>query len=146
MSLERACLVTIAFSNNSLSIRVMSAIERSLALKDLLSRSVSVSISFLNAVTISSELSQLFHLDAVNSSGGIAVPILMEALGVTTVQIYCDPTGDFPHNPEPLKENLTVLSEKVVEEKAEPVVEEKAKDESKSKGLFSRIKNIFKRK
>ena len=58
-------------------------------------------------------------LDAVNSSGGIAVPILMEALGVTTVQIYCDPTGDFPHNPEPLKENLTVLSEKVVEVKAD---------------------------
>ena len=56
-------------------------------------------------------------LDAVNSSGGIAVPILMEVLGVTTVQIYCDSTGDFSHNPEPLKENLTELSEKVVEEK-----------------------------
>ncbi len=58
-------------------------------------------------------------VDAVNSTGGIAIPLLLEALGVTTVPIYCDPTGHFPHNPEPLKEHLTVLSEKVVEEKAD---------------------------
>lgn len=58
-------------------------------------------------------------VDAVNSTGGIAVPMLLRALGVTTVPIYCDPTGHFPHNPEPLKEHLTVLSKKAVEEKAD---------------------------
>lgn len=55
-------------------------------------------------------------VDAVNSTGGIAVPMLLEALGVTAVLLYCDPTGHFPHNPEPLKEHLTELSKKVVEE------------------------------
>jgi phosphomannomutase len=47
-------------------------------------------------------------VDGVNSSGGIAVPMLLQALGVTTIkEIYCEPTGHFPHNPEPLPENLT---------------------------------------
>jgi len=58
-------------------------------------------------------------VDAVNSSGGIAIPLLLKALGVTTVTMYCDPTGDFPHNPEPLKEHLTSLSERVLKEKAD---------------------------
>ncbi len=50
-------------------------------------------------------------VDAVNSSGGIAVPMLLEALGVTQVtKLYCDPNGNFPHNPEPLAENLTFIS------------------------------------
>ncbi|HTE29940.1 MAG TPA: phosphoglucosamine mutase [Chryseolinea sp.] len=46
-------------------------------------------------------------VDAVNSSGGIAVPPLLKALGVTVKELYCEPTGHFPHNPEPLPENLT---------------------------------------
>lgn len=46
-------------------------------------------------------------VDAVNSSGGIAVPLLLKALGVTVKELYCEPTGLFPHNPEPLPENLT---------------------------------------
>ena len=58
-------------------------------------------------------------VDAVNSTGGIAIPMLLKALGVITVPIYCDPTGHFPHNPEPLKEHLTVLSEKVIKENAD---------------------------
>ena len=42
-------------------------------------------------------------VDAVNSSGGIFVPALLEALGVTQItKLYCEPTGHFPHNPEPL--------------------------------------------
>ncbi|MGI4864779.1 MAG: phosphoglucosamine mutase [Janthinobacterium lividum] len=46
-------------------------------------------------------------VDAVNSSGGIAVPQLLAALGVETVEkLHCEPTGDFAHNPEPLPENL----------------------------------------
>lgn len=50
-------------------------------------------------------------VDAVNSSGGIAVPMLLEALGVTQVtKLFCDPNGNFPHNPEPLAENLTFIS------------------------------------
>lgn len=53
-------------------------------------------------------------VDAVNSSGGIAVPMLLKALGVEEViELYCDPTGQFPHNPEPLPEHLSDLSNTV---------------------------------
>ncbi len=59
-------------------------------------------------------------LDAVNSSGGVAIPILLKALGVEhIVELYCDPNGHFPHNPEPLPEHLTALSESVVSNKAD---------------------------
>jgi phosphomannomutase len=54
-------------------------------------------------------------IDAVNSTGGIAIPKLLRALGVDdVVEIYCDPTGEFPHNPEPLPEHLKDISELVV--------------------------------
>ncbi|MGV3541346.1 MAG: phosphoglucosamine mutase [Rufibacter sp.] len=50
-------------------------------------------------------------VDAVNSSGGFAVPMLLEALGVTQIEkLYCEPDGNFPHNPEPLPENLGEIS------------------------------------
>jgi phosphomannomutase len=58
-------------------------------------------------------------VDGVNSTGGIAVPLLLNALGVHPVKLYCEPTGHFPHNPEPLKEHLTDLMRMVVEEKAD---------------------------
>ncbi|WP_373518613.1 phosphoglucosamine mutase [Pricia sp.] len=58
-------------------------------------------------------------VDGVNSTGGIAIPKLLEALGVETVKLYCDPTGHFPHNPEPLKEHLGDISKLVVKEKAD---------------------------
>jgi phosphomannomutase len=45
-------------------------------------------------------------VDAVNSSGGIAVPMLLKELGVKVKELFCEPTGNFPHNPEPLPENL----------------------------------------
>lgn len=58
-------------------------------------------------------------VDAVNSSGGIAVPMLLEALGVEDViRIHCEPTGEFAHNPEPLPENLRDLSKAVTKGKA----------------------------
>ena len=50
-------------------------------------------------------------VDAVDSTGGIAIPRLLKALGVEdVVEINCDPTGKFSHNPEPLPENLTEIS------------------------------------
>ena len=58
-------------------------------------------------------------VDAVNSSGGIAIPSLLERLGVEVVKLYCEPNGDFPHNPEPLKEHLGDICKRVVEEKAD---------------------------
>jgi len=58
-------------------------------------------------------------VDGVNSTGGIAIPRLLDRLGVHAVKLYCDPTGHFPHNPEPLKEHLTDLSELVVKERAD---------------------------
>ncbi|MGY5846864.1 phosphoglucosamine mutase [Salegentibacter sp. HM20] len=58
-------------------------------------------------------------VDAVNSTGGIALPALLKKLGVEVVELYCDPNGHFPHNPEPLKEHLTDISNLVVKEKAD---------------------------
>jgi phosphomannomutase len=58
-------------------------------------------------------------VDGVNSSGGIAVPQLLQALGVKVVLIHCEPNGDFPHNPEPLAHHLTDLSEAVVAHQAD---------------------------
>ncbi len=58
-------------------------------------------------------------IDCVNSTGGIFVPALLDALGVKTVhKLYCDPDGNFPHNPEPLAENLVALSQEVVKKRA----------------------------
>ena len=58
-------------------------------------------------------------VDAVNSTGGIFVPALLKALGVESViEMYCEPTGHFPHNPEPLPEHLTDLSDKIKETNA----------------------------
>ena len=58
-------------------------------------------------------------VDAVNSTGGLAVPDLLKKIGVNVIELYCDPNGEFPHNPEPLKENLKDLSELVIKEKAD---------------------------
>lgn len=57
-------------------------------------------------------------VDGVNSTGGIAIPELLKRLGVECVELYCEPNGQFPHNPEPLKEHLTDISELVVKENA----------------------------
>jgi phosphomannomutase len=58
-------------------------------------------------------------LDAVNSVGGIVMPALLEAMGVTVIKINCEPDGRFPHNPEPLPEHLTQLSSTVVKSGAD---------------------------
>ncbi len=58
-------------------------------------------------------------VDAVNSSGGFMVPRLLERMGVECIKLFCEPNGDFPHNPEPLPENLSEISRKVVKEKAD---------------------------
>ena len=58
-------------------------------------------------------------VDAVNSTGGIAIPRLLERLGVEVVKLYCEPNGHFPHNPEPLKEHLGDICKRVVEKKAD---------------------------
>ena len=59
-------------------------------------------------------------VDAVNSTGGISIPPLLSALGIhDIIELYCDPTGDFPHNPEPLPENLHEICELVVKQKAD---------------------------
>ncbi len=58
-------------------------------------------------------------VDAVNSVGGIVMPRLLRELGCEVVELNCDPTGEFAHNPEPLPENLTAISEAIVREKAD---------------------------
>ena len=58
-------------------------------------------------------------VDGVNSSGGIIIPKLLKEMGVEVVELYCTPNGDFPHNPEPLKEHLADICNLVVQEKAD---------------------------
>jgi len=58
-------------------------------------------------------------VDAVNSTGGIAIPQLLENLGCEVVKLYCEPNGQFPHNPEPLKEHLGDICELMKTEKAD---------------------------
>ena len=58
-------------------------------------------------------------VDAVNSTGGIALPKLLKELNVEVVELYCTPDGNFPHNPEPLKEHLGELCNQVLSHKAD---------------------------
>ncbi|MBQ3248839.1 MAG: phosphoglucosamine mutase [Alistipes sp.] len=58
-------------------------------------------------------------VDAVNSIGGVVIPALLRELGCEVIAINCDPTGEFAHNPEPLPENLTDISEVVRAEGAD---------------------------
>ncbi|SDR68898.1 phosphoglucosamine mutase [Gramella sp. MAR_2010_147] len=58
-------------------------------------------------------------VDAVNSTGGIAIPALLKKMGVEVVELYCEPNGHFPHNPEPLKEHLTDICKLVKKEEAD---------------------------
>jgi phosphomannomutase len=73
----------------------------------------------LSLVDVEAVRSKQFKVvvDAVNSTGGIAVPMLLKALGVTVKELYCEPTGHFPHNPEPLPENLTDICREIQKEK-----------------------------
>ncbi|MBQ6988064.1 MAG: phosphoglucosamine mutase [Alistipes sp.] len=58
-------------------------------------------------------------VDAVNSIGGVVIPALLEQLGCEVVKLNCEPTGEFAHNPEPLPEHLTEISEVIRREKAD---------------------------
>ncbi len=58
-------------------------------------------------------------VDAVNSIGGVVIPALLERLGCEVVKLNCEPTGHFAHNPEPLPQNLTEISEVIVREGAD---------------------------
>jgi len=59
-------------------------------------------------------------IDCVNSVGGIVLPELLEALGVQRVEkLYCEPNGQFPHNPEPLPEHLIAIADVMKQGKAD---------------------------
>ena len=59
-------------------------------------------------------------IDCVNSVGGIAIPRLLRELGLIDITcLNCDPTGDFAHNPEPLRENLTEISDYIASHKVD---------------------------
>ena len=75
----------------------------------------------LNLVDIDAVRKRHFKVvvDAVNSVGGIVIPQLLEELGCEVVKLNCEPTGEFAHNPEPLPQNLTEISEVIVREKAD---------------------------
>ena len=75
----------------------------------------------LDLVNVSLVKSSGFRVvvDAVNSTGGFMIPRLLERMGVECIRLYCEPNGDFPHDPEPLPENLTITANLVVEEQAD---------------------------
>ena len=77
-----------------------------------------LNLSLVDAETIKKAKFKVV-VDAVNSTGGIAIPKLLEAFDVEVIKLYCDPTGHFPHNPEPLKEHLGDICDLVVKEKAD---------------------------
>ncbi len=77
-----------------------------------------ISLSYVNEKSIRNSNFRVV-VDGVNSTGGIVVPMLLERLGVDVIKIHCNPNGNFPHNPEPLKEHLTDLSKKVLETNAD---------------------------
>ncbi len=59
-------------------------------------------------------------VDAVNSTGGISIPPLLKELGAAEIiELYCEPTGEFPHNPEPLPDNVTEICDVVKKEGAD---------------------------
>ncbi len=97
------CLGTVTEDNSSIDRHIQSVLKLKLVNKNLISQA-----GFKVVV------------DAVNSTGGLAIPRLLKALGVNEiVKLNCKPTGEFAHNPEPLPENLTEISAKVVSEKAD---------------------------
>ena len=75
----------------------------------------------LDAVDVEAVRARRFRVvvDAVNSVGGVVIPKLLRELGCDVVELNCAPTGEFAHNPEPLPENLTAISEAVVRERAD---------------------------
>ena len=87
---------------------------------DYISRHIN-KILDLNCVEVDLIRKKRFKIvvDAVNSTGGIAIPMLLVKLNVECIKIYCDPNGEFPHNPEPLPENITELSKSVVKNNAD---------------------------
>ena len=58
-------------------------------------------------------------VDAVNSIGGVVIPALLRKLGCEVVELNCEPNGHFAHNPEPIPQNLTEITEVVRREKAD---------------------------
>ena len=84
-------------------------------------RHIDAVLSLLPLATLEAIRKRKFKVavDAVNSTGGIAIPLLLERLGAEVVPLYCEPNGHFPHNPEPLKEHLSDICAKVVEVKAD---------------------------
>lgn len=84
-------------------------------------RHIDAVLSLLPLATLEAIRKRKFKVavDAVNSTGGIAIPLLLERLGAEVVPLYCEPNGQFPHNPEPLKEHLSDICAKVLEVKAD---------------------------
>ena len=79
------------------------------------------SILDLDAVDVDLIKSKTFKVvvDGINSSGGVYVPFLLEAVGVEVIQLNCVPNGHFQHNPEPIPQNLSQLCNTVKEKKAD---------------------------
>ena len=75
----------------------------------------------LNLVDVEKVKARHFKVvvDAVNSIGGVVIPALLRRLGCEVVELNCTPDGHFAHNPEPLPQNLTEISEVIVREKAD---------------------------
>ena len=76
-------------------------------------------ILFIDEIHVIAGAGAAEGVDAVNSVGGIVIPKLLRELGCEVVELNCEPTGEFAHNPEPLPENLTEISKAIVREQAD---------------------------
>jgi phosphomannomutase len=118
---EGKALLAIADQNNFewSYINEVGKIERNYdAIKHHIEHILDLELVDVNAI---SEANFKVAVDAVNSTGGISIPLLLTELGVDQVEeLYCEPTGNFPHNPEPLPENLAEIS-KLIKEKGADV-------------------------
>jgi phosphomannomutase len=77
-----------------------------------------LSLPYLDQPTIASKKFNVV-VDCVNASGGMIVPKLLREFGCDVVELHCDVSGVFAHTPEPIPENLSELSHKVIEKKAD---------------------------
>ena len=73
-----------------------------------------LNLNLVNAEKIKAKKLKIV-VDAVNSTGGIIVPDFLNKLDIEVIKLYCEPNGNFSHNPEPLKNSLKDLSNKVIE-------------------------------
>lgn len=116
---EGKTILTLA-ANEDFNYATVDAMGKIIANDDSLSKHIQAIVNYpLVDIQAIKDANFSVVVDAINSSGAFSVPALLNAIGVTHIKVLnAEMTGDFAHNPEPLKEHLTELCETVLNEKA----------------------------